>query len=190
MPRMSEAEKQKSYRRIVEAASRLMREHGIEATSVSDVMKAADMTHGGFYRHFDSKEALVSAAFDAAIEDVLSDLRDAPVGPKREVARAQYLARYLSKEHVNNRARGCPLAALGTEIARQDGLVNPGASEAVEQMADLLGKNDPAAGGRGLATMALLLGTITLARIANSPEFSQNVLDAGKRGCDLLEQHW
>ena len=61
MPRMSEAEKQKSHRRILDAAARLFRERGIEATSVADVMKAAGMTHGGFYRHFDSKEDLVSA---------------------------------------------------------------------------------------------------------------------------------
>ena len=112
MPRMSEAEKRKSHDRILDAASRLFRERGIEATSVSDVMKAAGLTHGGFYRHFGSKEELVGAAFRAAVEEVQSELR---------AARQRYLALYLSTEHLCDRAHGCPLAALGAEVARLDG---------------------------------------------------------------------
>ncbi|MBT8476236.1 MAG: TetR/AcrR family transcriptional regulator, partial [Alphaproteobacteria bacterium] len=72
MPRMSAQEKQKSHERILKAASRLFRERGIETTSVADVMKAAGLTHGGFYRHFASKDALVAAAFRHAVDEVLS----------------------------------------------------------------------------------------------------------------------
>lgn len=190
MPRMSEAEKQKSHRRILDAASHLIRDHGIEATSVSEVMKAAGLTHGGFYRHFDSKEDLIAAAFGAALEEVLADVEAAPAGPEHNAAREQYLSRYLSKAHVADRAKGCPLAALATEIARLDGPVRPQASQAVERMAGLLGNDDTNAVDRGLATMALLIGTITLARLAETPELAAKILEAGNQGRRLLEQHW
>src|SRR5262249_34851834 len=67
--RMSQDEKDKSHGRIVASASRLLRERGLAGASVDDVMKAAGMTHGGFYKHFDNKEALVEAAMDAAFAE-------------------------------------------------------------------------------------------------------------------------
>ena len=190
MPRMSEAEKQKSHKRILNAASQLFRERGIEATSVSDVMKAAGLTHGGFYRHFDSKEALVAAAFNAAVDDVLTHVETAPSGPKRLAAQADYIARYLSDEHIADRGKGCPLAALGTEISRQDGPVNDAAWNAVERMARALEAPDPHARDQGFARMALLLGTVTLARLAGSRTKSRTILEAGRTGEHLLEQYW
>lgn len=190
MPRMSEAEKQKSHKRILDAASQLFRERGIEATSVSDVMKAAGLTHGGFYRHFDSKEALVSAAFKTAVDDVLKSVETAPPGQQHLAARADYIARYLSDAHIEDRGQGCPLAALGTELARQDGPVNEAAWNAVDRMAQALGTDDAPAMDRGYAMMALLLGTVTLARLAGSRAEAQSILDAGKRGEDLLELRW
>ncbi|MEL6618022.1 MAG: helix-turn-helix domain-containing protein, partial [Pseudomonadota bacterium] len=78
MPKMSADEKRQSHERILKAASRLFRERGIEATSVADVMKAAGLTHGGFYRHFSSKDALVAAAFGHAVDEVLSAVEAAP----------------------------------------------------------------------------------------------------------------
>lgn len=187
---MSEAEKQKSHRRILAAASRLFRERGIEATSVSDVMKAAGLTHGGFYRHFDSKEALVSAAFEAAVDDVLANVETAPPGPQHRAARSAYVTRYLSDAHVEDRGQGCPLAALGTEISRQDGPVNDAAWNAIERMAQALEAEDPPARDRGYVTMALLLGTVTLARLAGSRAEAHAILDAGKQAEHLLEQRW
>lgn len=188
MPRMSDAEKRKSHARILDAASVLFRERGIEATSVSDVMKAAGLTHGGFYRHFDSKEALVAAAFAMAVEEVQSDMVAASPGAERDAAREQYLSRYLSEDHIDDRARGCPLAALGAEIARLDGVVHSRASEAVDGMARLLGGDDAETTGRGIAMMALLLGTITLARLADTPDRAQAILEAGQRGSTALQQ--
>ena len=190
MPRMSEAEKRKSHARILDAASRLFRERGIEATSVSDVMKAAGLTHGGFYRHFESKEALVSAAFSAAVEDVLSGVEAASDGPQRLAAQAAYIASYLSGEHVTDRGQGCPLAALGSEIARQDGPVNDAAWSAVARMSQALEPDDHPSRDRGYARMALLLGTLTLARLAGARDEAQPILDAGITGERLLERHW
>ncbi|MEZ5913496.1 MAG: TetR/AcrR family transcriptional regulator [Paracoccaceae bacterium] len=90
---MSADEKQKTHERILKAASQLFRERGIETTSVADVMKAAGLTHGGFYRHFASKEALVAAAFSHAVDEVLSDVEAAPSGPDQASALDSYVAR-------------------------------------------------------------------------------------------------
>ena len=190
MPKMSADEKRQSHERILKAASRLFRERGIEATSVADVMKAAGLTHGGFYRHFSSKDALVAAAFGHAVDEVLSAVEAAPTGPEQAVARGQYIANYLSTQHAEDRGQGCPLAAMGAEIARLYGTADIEVSDTVERMARVLDPDNGRATERGLATVALLLGTITLARLTKTPELSDMVLDAGKRGTHLLEQHW
>ncbi|MCV3271668.1 TetR/AcrR family transcriptional regulator [Roseobacter sinensis] len=186
---MSDAEKQKSHKRIIDAASSLFRDRGIEATSVADVMQAAGLTHGGFYRHFASKEALVRDAFKAAVDDVQAEMAAAPTDEVRRAARGEYLARYLSGEHLDDRRRGCPLAALGAEISRLDGPVRSEASRTVESMARLLNSDEADVAEQGLAMMALLLGTITLARIAETPELADAVLAAGRRGSTVIDEH-
>lgn len=149
-------------------------------------MQAAGLTHGGFYRHFSSKEALVAEAFKAAVEEVQSDMLAATDDQEREATRTQYMSRYLSQEHIDSMATGCPLAALGTEITRMDGTARSEASQAVESMAQLL--DDDPKGTTGITTLALLLGSITLARLADTPELAERILDAGKRGRQLLKE--
>ncbi|MBD1549643.1 TetR/AcrR family transcriptional regulator [Roseibium aggregatum] len=187
MPRMSASAKEESHDRILTAAARLFRERGIEATSVADIMKAAGLTHGGFYRHFDSKQALVTAAFRRAVEELLSE---AEAAPDREEAQARFLARYLSSEHVGDPGHGCPLIALGAEIARDDGPAQTEASSAMERMAALLATGEQDDVDPGLAMMALLLGAVSLARIAKSPELSAKMRAVGERGVDVLKSHW
>jgi len=117
--RMSQEEKEKSHARIVANASRLVRERGLEGASVGEVMKAAGMTHGGFYKHFESKEVLIEAAIDAAFAGFVEALdRGEP-----EQAVAAYRALYLSEDHKNQPGLGCPVATVGQEIGRApDGL--------------------------------------------------------------------
>jgi len=124
------------------------------------------------------------------VEEVLSEVEAVPAGPAHAAARQDYVARYLSQEHVDDRGHGCPLAAMGAEIARLDGAAEAEASDALERMARLLAANDCDAKDQGLATTALLLGTVTLARLAKTQELSKMILDAGKRGTHLLEQRW
>ncbi len=191
MPRMSEAEKQRSHNRILDAAAQLFRERGIEPTSVADVMKAAGMTHGGFYRHFASKEDLISAAFRHAVDGVASDMENETTSTGRDRARAAYIETYLSEAHVDDSGRGCPLAALGAELARSEGKPRQEGARTSNRMAALLeDASDPGASGQGLATMALLMGTITLARLAESAEDAERPLDAGRTGVELLQSHW
>ncbi len=188
MPRMSAAEKQKSHERILEAAARLMRERGIEATSVADVMQAAGLTHGGFYKHFPSKRALVAEAFRHAAEALLGEAEAAPGGPARAEARARYVARYLSGQHMRDAGHGCPIAALGADLARDEGAARSEATRALERMAAILGPDTPGKDDSGLALTALLVGTVTLARLAEKPDLSARILEAGRRAADMLDR--
>ena len=108
---MSQAEKERTHVRIVENAARMLRERGLQGTGVADLMREAGLTHGGFYKHFDSKDALVESALEAAFGDIVALVENAD-----ELAR--YQALYLSQAHVENPGRGCPVAALGQEVAR------------------------------------------------------------------------
>ncbi len=191
MPRVSEAEKQKSRERILDAAARLIRERGVAATSVADVMGAAGMTHGGFYRHFASKEELTAAAFRYAVDSIVSEMETAASPQARRAAWGDYLAMYLSAQHVRDLGAGCPLAAIGTEAGRgPEGLLRDAVAETVERMAALLDQPDGAAPesepAGGTAVLALLLGTITLARLADDPATEAARLAAGRAALDVL----
>lgn len=188
MPRVSEAEKQKSHNKILEAAARMLRTEGTEATSVSDVMQAAGLTHGGFYRHFKSKDDLVSAAFRKAVDDVLKDMEQAPGDTERNKARRDYIDTYLSKGHIDNRGEGCPLASLANDLGRGEDAARREGMAAVDRVSALLKTGDAAA--QGTALLALMVGTVTLARLAENKKTIEAVLAAGRTGADLLEECW
>lgn len=188
MPRMSEAEKQRSHKKILDAASRMLRAGGTEATSVSDVMQAAGLTHGGFYRHFKSKDELVAAAFRTAVDDVLGDMEKASSDAEQASARRDYVETYLSKAHVDNRAQGCPLAALANDIGRGDEEARREGLSAVERVSGLLNVAGDDAGGTAL--LALMVGTVTLARLAETDKAAERILEAGRFGAELLERDW
>ncbi len=171
MPRVSDAEKQKSHQRILSAAAGVFREKGIETTSVAEVMKAAGMTHGGFYRHFADKDELVDAAFRTAVDVSIGALEAAD---DAQAARAAYVDTYLSDEHVENRAIGCPMAALGSELARANGATKQSVSDAVGRVAALLESE----GDSGYAQLSMLIGAVTLARLVEDTAQSDTILKA------------
>lgn len=188
MPRMSEAEKRKSHNRILEKAGQIFRERGIETTSVSDVMQAAGLTHGGFYRHFKSKDDLVAAAFRTAVDGVLADMEHADSGDAKAAARRDYIETYLSLYHVGGRGDGCPLAALAGELSRgAPDARREGYNALTRTSQQLSSGNDPA---QGLATLALMLGTVTLARLSEEDIDAQAMLDAGRKGVELIQNDW
>jgi len=113
--------REQSHQRILDAAARAVRRQGYAGVGVAEVMKEAGLTHGGFYAHFKSRDALLAAAIEHAAQDsvrILSRrikaLQDAGASPVRALVEG-----YLADEHVNACERGCPVAALGSEMARQ-----------------------------------------------------------------------
>lgn len=172
--RHSQDEKARSRERIVGIAAARIRESGTDAPGVAEIMRAAGMTHGGFYKHFDSREDLVATAVEAAILDGnrrMSELTEAADDPL-----AAFVDWYVSTPHVANPDQGCAVAALSCDVSRSD-------SERLrtlyrEQVERYIGVLEGFLGTRERATVALatLVGAVTVARALDAPALSEEIL--------------
>jgi len=178
--RVSQEEKDRSHKRIVEAAARLMRERGIESTSVADVMTEAGLTHGGFYRHFDTKDALTEAALQSAFDQIVSEFGP-PASRAPQAAVAAFQAHYLSTGHVANPGLGCPIAALVSEVGRGSEALKAAFGRGVDRLVTRLAAGMPGAAAkrreRAMRELAMMAGAIMIAR-ACDPQTAQAVLAA------------
>ena len=169
--------------RIVEAAAQLFRERGFDGIGVADLMKAAGLTHGGFYGHFSSKDDLIAEASARALTRSLAlwgKLAERASGdPLSAVAGA-----YLTSRHRDNPGAGCLLAALGPDVSRQGPLVRRAVTGYVRSAVDLLTKLVPGKSGaarreKAISTYATLVGAMVIARAVDDRALSQEILDAG-----------
>lgn len=185
MPR-STRHKTRTHARIVEVAARAFRERGVEPVAIADVMRAAGLTHGGFYAHFDSKDALVAEATAQGLADsrreFLAEAAEAnPQAPLREAIR-----RYVSRAHRDNRAGGCALPALAAEIAREPAEVRAAFTTALEEFVAQLMDYVPGETAEARRDAALVLasgmaGAVALARAIEDPALSDRLLLAARR---------
>ena len=183
--RYSREHKQETHERIVRKASVRLREKGAHGIGVADLMKEAGLTHGGFYAHFDSREALVIEAFAFAMDRSMEHWRKIADQTAPEKRLAQMAESYLTPLHRDDPGHGCSIPALGAEIARESPKTRKAFAakldEMIEMMADqIAGVPRKAARKQALATLATMAGTLLLARIAGSGELSDEVLKAGK----------
>src|SRR5690242_353797 len=111
--------KQATHERIVDAAARAIRRSGYHGTGVADIMKAAGLTHGGFYAHFSSRDALLAEAADRAGSESVQLLQALAASASGPQALRSMIEGYLSKGHLESAETGCPVAALGSEMPRQ-----------------------------------------------------------------------
>jgi TetR/AcrR family transcriptional repressor of nem operon len=171
--------------RIVTAAAAQFREHGIAATGLADLMGAAGMTHGGFYKHFASKEDVVREAAQFALAERRHAFevyaRAQPPGEELEAL----VTAYLSMDHCLNRSGGCLMAALGSEIVRAPDTTKALAMEQflafVALIEDLLGpRHQVDRHGIAVTIASTLIGALTMARIAPAPDLAEPIL-AGAR---------
>ncbi len=168
--RVSRDEKAKSRERIVAGASRRLREAGIDGASVVDVMRDAGLTHGGFYRHFDDKAALVAAAIDHGFDQFAGGLAARVAAGDAEAAVADFVRLYLSDGHVANPGLGCPAAAAGSEVARGDEATRAAFGAGVERVVAALaaGMKGPHRRARAQRRFAMLVGAVVLARASDA----------------------
>ena len=180
--RKSRDAKAETRKQIVTHAARLFREKGIEQTSVSDVMQSADLTHGGFYRHFQSKEELVSAAVKDAVDGVVQQFQEATKTASSTEVLNDYIETYLSEDHVTNPGLGCPVAGLGVDIGRIGGQASAVTADGIAEIIHTIGQlypNDPEAGRtRAAELLARLVGAVVIARATNGAPIGTFVLDA------------
>jgi TetR/AcrR family transcriptional repressor of nem operon len=190
--RVSQAQAQENRARTVTAASRLLRERGVNAVSVADLMKSVGMTTGGFYKQFASKEALMAEATGRAFEDLDGLLAgfDERCGG-RVSAQEAVIDFYLSTGHRDEPGTGCPAAGLAGDMARH--AAGEEASEhygkGLERFAQWLSAPEgDGQGGQeghdGLAAMATLVGAILLARATTDSELSEAILKSARRSLD------
>lgn len=183
MKRSSPGTKEATHDRIVEAAARAIRRSGYNGTGVADIMKAAGLTHGGFYAHFESREAMLAEAADrAGRESVELMERIAAVTPPDQALQRMAQA-YLSKEHLESIETGCATAALGSEMPRQVPAVRRAATRRIKEMIDLVSRQmpdwgQPSAHERALATVSVMVGALILARAVDDPRLSDALREA------------
>jgi len=124
MSRTPTAAKEETHERIVDAAARAIHRHGYAGVGVADVMKDAGLTHGGFYAHFDSREALLVEALERAGRQSLALTRGAKLRAGKGVSAFRSLVEtYLADDHLSSLETGCPVAALGCDMPRQSEIV-------------------------------------------------------------------
>src|SRR5947207_11729434 len=183
MKRAAARSKEATHDRIVEAAARAIRRSGYNGTGVADIMKGAGLTHGGFYAHFSSREAMLAEAADrAGSESVATMARIAATSPPRRALKAMMEA-YLSKAHVEAVDTGCATAALGSEMPRQTPEVRRAATRRIKEMIDLVARQSPDWGKpgpheRALVTVATMVGALVLARAVDDPRLSDSLRNA------------
>ena len=173
----AQSRKEATHERIVEVATRAIRRSGYAGTGVADIMKEAGLTHGGFYAHFASRDALLAEAGDrAGAEAVALAARVAVAAPPGQALQAM-LAAYLSPAHIAAIEVGCPVSALGSEMPRQAPEVRRAATIHIKEMIDLFARQlpnwgQPEAHAQAMATVCAMIGATILARAVDEPALS------------------
>ncbi len=181
--RVSKEQAAENRQRILNAASRLLRERGIAGVGVDALVEAAGMTHGSLYSQFGSKERLIEEAVAHAIATKAQDMPEA-------CSLRDYVSAYLSAAHRDAPGSGCPLAALSCEISRQSRGARERFTTGVRGMVGRLssrmdpGKKQRQRDEEALATLATLVGALVLARAVSDPKLSDEILRATQKHLD------
>ncbi|AHF89917.1 transcriptional regulator [Opitutaceae bacterium TAV1] len=177
--------KEKSHRRVVEAAAARFRKEGLDSVGVVTLMNDAGLTHGAFYSHFPSKEALVGEAIGASMDELFRR----SVEKTKEGGIEGLISRYLRAEHRAHPEKGCPVAALGAEIGRRARPTRAIYTRKLKRMLahieSLLPDPKPET---AQAIFALLVGSLQLARTVTDPALSDRILESGKTAALALAQ--
>jgi len=176
------SKKEQSRERILRAAARAIRKHGYEGVGVADVMKEAGLTHGGFYAHFESRDALLAAAVDQAGAESAENLDRAVAAAKPGEELEALVETYLDDRHVAapERGLGCAIAAAGSEVPRQQAQVRRAAAGRIRELIGFVERQFPkggksAAHEKAMAIVASLVGALVLARAVDDPRLSKAI---------------
>jgi TetR/AcrR family transcriptional repressor of nem operon len=183
--RKSREEAARTRRRIVETAAVEFRRSGIKATGLADLMSAAGLTHGGFYRHFESKEQLVAEACAVALDSTIDGLEKAAAGAPKGQRLREIVSTYLSTAHRDEPCEGCAVAALGSEIARADERTRAAVTDRFLRLVDLLQRQYEStrrveSKKRALVAASTMIGALMLSRIVTDQGLSESILRNAK----------
>lgn len=183
--RYSKEHKQETHARIVRKASVRLREKGAHGIGVADLMKEAGLTHGGFYAHFDSREALVIEAFNYAMDRSTERWRKLAEQTPPEKRFAAIVESYLTTIHRDDPGHGCAVPTLGPEIAREGAKARKAFAARLDEMIEMMADQLPelprkAARAQAIAALSTMAGALVLSRVAGTGEFSEEILGAGR----------
>ena len=183
--RVTSERKAETRERILAAAGALFRSHGIDAVGVDAIMHQAGLTHGGFYAHFASKEALVAEVSAAALARSAARWERISQEADPATALARIVDSYLDPAHVAAAEHGCVLATLGPEIARRQD-ARPGITTSIRRMLDALAHCLPGRSRhRALATLSAMVGAVVLARLCDDQRLADEFLGAARKAVGL-----
>jgi TetR/AcrR family transcriptional repressor of nem operon len=174
--RYPDGHKQEVRARIVAAAARALRQHGIAGVSIPALMKDAGLTHGGFYAHFADRDELVAEAIAFAGQQTADNVF------AEELSLEQAMAHYLSEAHVAHPEQGCVVAALGSEGGQHAPSVRHAFSQVAVGLLRLVQRKlDRAAAGRApsdaaLRTTATMVGAVVLSRLVRDEKLASRIL--------------
>ena len=167
---------------VINVASRLFREHGFDGIGLKDLMEAAGLTQGAFYKQFVSKQDLTAQASTRALENASRRWSDAAAANPEDPLGA-VIAFYLSMEHRAETMDGCPIVALGSDAARQGVDVKASFEAGIRQYLEMLGSwigdaDGEERGGRAMAALSTMVGAVILSRAVNDERLSKQFLQA------------
>lgn len=179
----SAKKKEATHERIVDAAARAIRRSGYNGTGVAEIMKDAGLTHGGFYAHFASREAMLAEAADRAGRESVEMMERIIAASPPQQALEVMMRAYLSKEHLKEIETGCATAALCSEMSRQAPAVRRAATRRIKEMIDVVARQSPdwgqpGAHERALFAVAAMVGALVLARAVDDPKLSNSLRKA------------
>jgi TetR/AcrR family transcriptional regulator, transcriptional repressor for nem operon len=189
--RRSKQQTAETRQQIIEAASALFRERGVEGVSVAEIMEDAGLTHGGFYKHFESKEALLNEAAIAAFNESMCAWEETLAKPENaNQSVTSLIDKYLSETHADDITHGCPVVALGSEIARRTSDLKHSFAAGIKGMIDVFeqqlnNEGIPESKNFAVVIVANLVGTMMLARCTDNDKTKSTYL---KTSNDMLHR--
>lgn len=182
----SKIETAETRKRIVDAAFQKFGACGIHETGLADVMAEAGLTHGGFYRHFGSKDQLVAEACAAGLNALIASSEEATQRAGTDEAFKAIVENYLTPEHRDNLARGCPLAGLGSELARAEDRTRVAAAEGFARLVDEIASHLPdrspeAAKSEAIYALSAMVGALTMSRLVQDSGLSDAILSETRK---------
>ncbi len=187
MVRYSREHKEETRRRILAAASRAYREEGVSGVGIGELMQSIGLTHGGFYAHFPSKDALVAEACEAARSEMAARLFDDADAVGGAEGLRRVIRGYVSRLHRDDPGTGCVMPALAADASRAAPEVRAGFTGALRALLGRLGRllrpggaeSDPP--DEALVLASGMVGAVLLARAVDDPELSDRILLAARR---------
>jgi TetR/AcrR family transcriptional repressor of nem operon len=184
--RYSKTQKATSRSRIMGCASGELKEKGLSAVSLNDIMEKAGLTNGAFYGHFTSRESLIAEVVEDCMRCINARFDLLTVGSNPKDALESLVAFYLSWDHRDDAQGGCPIPALGADIARASSATRSKYSNEFVRMVELVARQYPhlsndAACQRATSTIATMVGTVVLARATNCRDLAGRILSAGRQ---------